>query len=51
MDENVEVENVQKTKKRKYKSSNKIGVRIMAGFLAFLMVLSVAATAISYLVV
>lgn len=37
--------------KKKYKSKNNIGVRIVAGFLAFLMVLSVTATVISYLVV
>ena len=44
-------ENVEKIEKKKYKSRNGIGVRIVAGFLAFLMVLSVAATAISYFVV
>lgn len=37
--------------KKKYKSNNSIGVRIVAGFLAFLMVLSVTATVISYFVV
>lgn len=41
----------EKVSKKKYKSKNGIGVRIMAGFLAFLMILSVAATAISYFVV
>ncbi len=37
--------------KKRYKSKNNIGVRIVAGFLAFLMVLSVTATVISYFVV
>lgn len=40
-------ENNEKKSKNKYRSTNGICVRIMAGFLAFLMVLSVAATAIS----
>ena len=42
-----EVENVEK---KKYRSGNGIGVRIVAGFLAFLMILSVTATAISLLI-
>lgn len=42
-----EVENVEK---KKYRSGNGIGVRIVAGILAFLMVLSVTATAISLLI-
>lgn len=37
--------------KKRYRSGNGIGVRIVAGVLAFLMILSVAATAISYFVV
>ena len=37
--------------KKRYRSWNRIGVRIVAGVLAFLMILSVAATAISYFVV
>ena len=45
------IENVEKNEKKKYKSTNRIGVRIVAGFLAFLMVLSVTATAVSYLFV
>ena len=43
--------NEEKNVKKKYKSTNGIGVRIVAGFLAFLMVLSVTATAVSFLFV
>lgn len=39
-----------KTSKKYNNAAGKIAVRIMAGFLAFLMVLSVAATAISLIV-
>ena len=44
-------EEKQKVTKKKYRSGNGIGVRIVAGVLAFLMVLSIAASAISYFVV
>jgi len=44
-------ENSEEVKKKKYRSGNGIGVRIVAGVLAFLMVLSIAASAISYFVV
>lgn len=39
-----------KEKKKKY-SGNKIGVRIMAGVLAFLMVSSIVATIASYFLI
>lgn len=42
MEENVE--------KRKHNSGNKIGVRVVAGILAFLMVASIAATVVSYFI-
>lgn len=40
----------EKVEKRKHNSRNNIGVRIMAGILAFLMVASLAATVVSYFV-
>ena len=41
----------EEVKKKKYKSGNGLGVRIVAGILAFLMVISLAATAISYFLI
>ena len=41
----------EKEERKKYKSGNGIGVRIVAGVLAFLMILSIAASAISYFVI
>ena len=43
-------EKVEVNSKKKSVTANKIAVRIVAGFLAFLMILSVAATAISLIV-
>lgn len=40
----------EKTEKRKHNSRNKIGVRIVAGILAFLMVASLVATVVSYFI-
>ncbi len=40
----------EKVEKRKHNSGNKIGVRIVAGILAFLMVASLAATVVSYFI-
>lgn len=39
-----------KVEKRKHNSGNKLGVRIVAGILAFLMIASLAATVISYFI-
>lgn len=44
-------EKKEQIRKKKYKSGNGFGVRLVAGVLAFLMVLSITATAISYFVV
>lgn len=44
-----ESEKIEVNSKKKNISVNKIAIRIMAAFLAFLMILSVAATAISLL--
>lgn len=44
-------EKKEKKEKKKYNSGNKIGVRIMAGVLAFLMVSSVIATIASYFLI
>ncbi len=45
-----EYEKIESNSKKKGYTANKIAVRIMAAFLAFLMILSVAATAISLIV-
>ncbi len=45
MDENINIEN-----KKRSASANKIGVRIIAGILAFLMVASMLATVVVYLI-
>lgn len=44
-------EKKEKATKKRYRSGNGIGVRIVAGVLAFLMILSIAASAISYFVI
>lgn len=41
---------IEKVEKRKSNSGNSIGVRIMAGVLAFLMVASLVATVVSYFI-
>ena len=45
MDEEIKVEN-----RKPSTSGNKIGVRVVAGILAFLMVASLAATVVSYFI-
>lgn len=40
----------EKVEKKKYNSGNKLGVRIVAGILAFLMVASLLATVVSFFV-
>ncbi len=40
----------EKIEKRKHNSGNGIGVRVVAGILAFLMVASLAATVVSYFI-
>ena len=50
---NKEVENVENNEvnvKKKHKSSNTVGVRVVAGVLAFLMVASLTTTVVAYFI-
>ncbi|MBO5349540.1 MAG: hypothetical protein J6A89_06970 [Clostridia bacterium] len=43
-------EKANKVEKRTYNSGNRVGVRIVAGILAFLMISSLTATVVSYFI-
>ena len=47
---NEVVENNEVNEKKKHKSGNKVGVRVVAGVLAFLMVASLATTVVAYFI-